>query len=246
MPAARLRIMTYNVHRCVGRDGRLSPSRIAAAIAEQKPDVVALQELDIGRARTEFGHQVKLIAEALEMSWFFHPAFQVKDEHFGDAILSRLPMRLVRSAILPTLPNSPGLERRGALWVAVAVGDMEVQFITTHLGLFPREQIAQVEALLGAEWIGHELCRPPFVLLGDLNIIPGSRPYRRLRARLHDPFPWGGWPLGTFPARYPILRIDHVLVSPNCDVRSMSIPRTKLTRMASDHLPVVVEASFTR
>jgi len=49
---APLRIMTYNVHRCVGVDGRADPRRIAEVIAAYQPDIVALQELDVGRLRT--------------------------------------------------------------------------------------------------------------------------------------------------------------------------------------------------
>lgn len=40
------RIVTWNVHRCVGSDRRLDVDRIAAALAQLNPDIVALQELD--------------------------------------------------------------------------------------------------------------------------------------------------------------------------------------------------------
>src|SRR5215212_7139981 len=126
----RLRIMTYNVHRCVGRDGMFSADRIAAAIAEQQPDVVAVQELDLNRARVERPHQVAHIAEALKMGWLFHPAHVERNEHFGDALLSHYPMELVRAAVLPTLPNHPRMERRSALWVNLHWDDHPVQVIT--------------------------------------------------------------------------------------------------------------------
>jgi endonuclease/exonuclease/phosphatase family metal-dependent hydrolase len=240
----RLRIMTYNVHRCVGRDGVFSADRIAAAIDEQEPDVVGLQELDLDRARVERPHQVAHIAGVLKMDWLFHPAHVERDEHFGDALLSRYPMELVRAAVLPTLPNRPRMERRSALWVNLHWDVHAVQVITTHLGLYPREQLAQAEALLRADWLGHPLCKPPVVLCGDLNAVPGTRTYRRLRTRLRDPFPWGSWPLGTFPSGCPLLRLDHVLLSANWIVHRADVPRTRLTRVASDHLPVVVDVSL--
>ena len=90
---ATLRVMTYNVHRCVGTDRRLSLSHIADVIAQHDPDVVALQELDIGHKRTDYDHQPRLIAEKLGMNWLFHPAMEGKNEHYGDAILSRHPLR---------------------------------------------------------------------------------------------------------------------------------------------------------
>lgn len=240
----RLRMLTYNVHRCVGRDGRLSPTRIAAAIAEHEPDVVALQELDVGRARTNYANQAALIAEALGMGWFFHPAYQNGDEHYGDALLSRYPMRLFRAAALPTLPDRPRLERRGALWADIEWPGGTAHFLTTHLGLSARERLAQVDALLSADWLGHPQCNRPLALCGDLNAMPGTRAYRRLRSRLHDPFPWNRWPRGTFPSGLPLLRIDHVLLCPSWVVHRVEVPRTRLTRVASDHLPLLVEASL--
>lgn len=46
------RLLTYNVHRCLGVDGRLSPARTAEVIASSRADIVDLQELDVRRART--------------------------------------------------------------------------------------------------------------------------------------------------------------------------------------------------
>ena len=242
---ARLRVVTYNVHRCVGRDGVLAPDRIATAIGQLNPDIVALQELDVNRPRTGHADQASLIANALGMSWFFYPAFELKDEHFGNAILSRLPMNLVRAAHLPRLAGRVVRERRAALWVTLDWCGQTMQFVTTHLGLLGRERVLQVDALLSEEWLAHPNCRPPYILAGDLNALPGTRAYRRLRRTLRDPFPWGGWPPGTFPSSYPLLRIDHVLLSSGWTVHRMEVPRNRLTRLASDHLPLLVEASYS-
>ena len=51
----KLRLMTYNVHRCVGVDRDLNVERVAAVIADARPDIVALQELDVGRMRSRAG-----------------------------------------------------------------------------------------------------------------------------------------------------------------------------------------------
>src|ERR671910_2892610 len=91
------RILTYNVHRCMGVDGRLSPARIAEVIASCNPDIVALQELDVGRVRTGGVDQAHAIAEELGMQMHFHPAFQVMEEAFGDAILTTRPSKLVKA-----------------------------------------------------------------------------------------------------------------------------------------------------
>jgi endonuclease/exonuclease/phosphatase family metal-dependent hydrolase len=238
--------MTYNVHRCIGGDRVLAPSRIARIIAEQEPDVVALQELDIGHARTQRADQPALLAALLDMRCFFHPAMQAEDEHYGDAILSRHPLRLVKAGVLPTLPSRPHLERRGALWAEVEVNGRVIQLLNTHLGLNGRERLAQVEALLGPDWLGHPDCTAPRILCGDLNAPPGTLAYRRVRRVLHDAYLGGRvrWNHGTFPTRWPMLRIDHVFLSPEWIVRDVKIPRTYLSRIASDHLPLLVEVSL--
>lgn len=234
-----LRIMTYNVHRCVGADGRAEPRRIAEVIAGCAPHIVALQELDVGRARTGGVDQAHAIAHQLQMSFHFHPALRLEEERYGDAILSALPMRLVRA---DALPGGEAREPRGALWVAIEAHGSELQIVNTHLGLAAHERLAQTRTLLGPDWLGHPACLDPVVLLGDFNAVRRSRVYRRLAARLKDAqVGVGGRPRRTFPARMPMLRIDHVFCSPAIEVLGSEVPRNPLTRIASDHLPLVVE-----
>jgi endonuclease/exonuclease/phosphatase family metal-dependent hydrolase len=234
-----LRVLTYNVRRCLGADGRLAPERIAAVIAACRPDVVALQELDVGRARSGGVDQAEAIAAHLGMRSHFHPAMQVMEELYGDAILTPLPSRLVRAA---ALPGREGLEPRGALWATVTAGDTEVQVVTTHFGLDRHERRAQAAALLGPDFLGAPACRDPVVLLGDFNALPGSGVHRRLAARLPDAEGVRrAWARPTFPARLPLLRIDHVFVSRGIAVRSVRTLGGKLARVASDHLPLVVD-----
>jgi len=233
-----LRVLTYNVRRCLGADGRLSPERIAAVIAACRPDVVALQELDVGRARSGGIDQAAAIAGHLGMRSHFHPAMRVSEELYGDAILTALPSRLVRAG---SLPGRDGCEPRGALWAAVTAGDAEVQVITTHLGLDRRERRAQGEALLGPDFLGDPACRDPVVLLGDFNALPGSGVHRRLAARLPDAQGARAWTRPTFPARLPLLRIDHVFVSRGVAVRGVRTLGGALARVASDHLPLVAD-----
>jgi endonuclease/exonuclease/phosphatase family metal-dependent hydrolase len=238
--------LTYNVHRCLGCDGVLAPERIAQVIARYEPDVVALQELDVGHARTGHADQPELLARYLDMHYYFHPAIEAADERYGDAILSRYPMHLVRAGHLPTLGHWPGHERRGALWVALSCPGGALQLLNTHLGLGHRERLAQVEALLGPEWLAHPDCTRPLILCGDFNAWPASRVYRQLRQVLHEAQDQDGFrrPRGTYPSRCPFLRIDYVFHSPDVTVRRVQVPRTRLTRMASDHLPLVVEVSL--
>ncbi|HKP78961.1 MAG TPA: endonuclease/exonuclease/phosphatase family protein [Phenylobacterium sp.] len=237
------RIVTYNVHRCVGNDRRLDVARVAAVLARLNPDIVALQELDVGRRRTGGVDQAHEIARQLDMACHFHAALQVEEERYGDAILTAYPERLVKVGPLPGHPRMRALEPRGALWVEVEIGGRPVQIINTHLGLVPREQQLQAAHLAGPAWLEHPNCRWPTILLGDFNATSSSlvyrtltqhlKPARRLAARKQ--------PTSTFPSPLPVLRIDHLFVSPGIEVQEVSAPFDPLTRVASDHLPLVMD-----
>ena len=243
-----LRVMTYNVHSCKGMDGKRDAERIARLIARAKPDVVALQELDAGRARSHGMDQAQLIAGHLVMDFHFHAAICVEEERYGDAILTHLPQRLVKAGPLPGLAGKPHLESRGALWVAVDLHGKEVQIINTHLGLSRRERMAQVEALLGSDWLGHEQCREPVILCGDFNARPSSPVCRRLCHGLRDVQTQAQdhRPKSTFSGRFPTLRIDHIFISPGVEVTSIEVPGSELARVASDHLPLVAELRINK
>ncbi|WP_337185670.1 endonuclease/exonuclease/phosphatase family protein [Phenylobacterium sp.] len=237
------RIVTYNVHRCVGTDRRLDVARIAEALGRLAPDIVALQELDVGRRRTNHVDQAHEIAERLEMAHHFHPAFRVEEELYGDAILTACPERLVKAAALPGLPRMPGLEPRGAVWVEVTVGGRTLQVINTHLGLVPREQQIQAVELAGPAWLQHPDCRAPTILLGDFNATASSIVYRTLTRRLQPARRLAPvrQPSSTFPSALPVLRIDHLFVSDGVAVRDVFAPYDPIFRAASDHLPLVMD-----
>jgi endonuclease/exonuclease/phosphatase family metal-dependent hydrolase len=239
------RVMTYNVHRCRGIDRTWSPERIAEVIASCHPDIVGLQELDVGRARSGHVDQAEMIARDLGMDVQFFPALRVMEELYGDAILSRWPARTVKAGPLPAL-RLPGLEPRGALWSSIQMGNATVQVINTHLSVLGRERLMQVSALLGPEWLGDPDCREPVILMGDFNATTRSRGYRRLAARLHDahravPRRVGAPNRATFPTRYPSLCIDHIFVGSSVEILDVRTVRTPLASFASDHLPVIAE-----
>jgi endonuclease/exonuclease/phosphatase family metal-dependent hydrolase len=244
--ALPLRIMTYNVHQCINMNGKISPRRIAEVIDNYNPDIVALQELDVKRRRTGKIDQAHFIAQELEMAYHFFPAIQIEEEEYGDAILSRYPMQLIHAGKLPTLPNKFGLEPRGALWAKITIGDRDIQIFNTHFGLRKQERLVQVEALMGKEWLGNPHRSDPTIICGDFNSLPYSKVCKKIRSQfrdaqvaLHD-----HRPQRTFFGRYPIGRIDHVFVSPEFTIHKIDVPRTALTLMASDHLPLIVDVSF--
>ncbi len=239
------RILTYNIHRCVGTDRRLDVGRVADVIAAQRPDIVALQEVDVGCARTGGVDQAQAIAGRLGMAFRFHAALKVEEELYGDAILTALPERLVRAGPLPGHPGLRRLEPRGALWVEITIGDVRLQVLNTHLGLVPREQLIQATALAGPHWLGGPDRRDPLIVLGDLNAGPRSAACRALPHDLRDATasPRGGRRLATFPSAVPLRQIDHLFASADVIIEAIHTPRDAATRRASDHLPLV--ADFT-
>jgi endonuclease/exonuclease/phosphatase family metal-dependent hydrolase len=240
-----VRILSYNVHRCVGLDRRMDVGRVAEVIAAEAPDIVALQEFDVGRARTGRVDQAHALARRLGMASRFHAALRVEEEQYGDAVLTALPERLIRAGPLPGYARIPQLEPRGALWVAIDLGEgRELQVINTHLGLAPAEQQNQARALTGPDWLGAAERRDPLVMVGDFNATARTLAHRILAASLvnaHRLKPAREPRAATFPARLPVLRIDHVFVSSGIKVRSLRVGVSPLARVASDHLPLVMD-----
>lgn len=236
-----IRVMTYNIHGCSGMDGKVSTARIARVIAQYEPDVIALQEC-YGVRR---GEQARAIAAELKEAYHYPPSLSLFQDEYGNSLLSVHPMRLIKAGKLPTLPGR-GIEIRGALWAAVEFGGAELQFLNTHLGLYSLERQRQAEALMGGEWLGGESCSGPAILCGDFNAFPSSTVYRTFTARLHEAQEnaTGHRPRNTFFGRHPVFRIDHIFCSPDFRTVKVEVPRTHLTRLASDHLPIVAEFSL--
>ena len=237
----RLRIMSYNVHSCIGMDGRISPRRIARVIAQQSPDLVALQELDHGRLRSRGENQASAIAQILGYHVTFLATVTRGAERYGHAVLSRWPIRTVKVAELPTRSFSIWPEPRGALWSRVFLGNMPINVVTTHLGLSASERLAQMQTLLGPEWLGPILDTEAIVLCGDFNLPPGTAPYRLAADRLRDVASNGSEALHTFISTRPFARIDHIFVSAHFTTEGVSVIRDYLTRVSSDHLPLLAD-----
>ncbi|MCB0325788.1 MAG: endonuclease/exonuclease/phosphatase family protein, partial [Bdellovibrionales bacterium] len=238
------RVMSYNVHSCIGTDGKLDPARIAKVIAAYNPDVIALQELDVGRARTQHLDQAQEIARDLEMDFHFHPALEIIEERYGDAVLSRLPMKLLHAGPLPTTSGRRQREPRGALLVELEFNKTAIRCLNTHLGLSPAERLRQAEALLGDEWLGRS--QQPTIICGDLNASAGSRVYTLFAGRFEDAqlCVADRRRVATWSSTLPVRRIDYIFVSEHFEVVQCFAPRNSSTRVASDHLPVIADVTL--
>jgi endonuclease/exonuclease/phosphatase family metal-dependent hydrolase len=235
--ARHLKVLTYNVHSCVGWDRRLDPGRVAEVIESCQPDIIGLQELDVGRSRTGGVDQAHAIASHLHMRSIFHPALHKGEEKYGDAILTSLPAEVVKSGPLP----GPG-EPRGAIWMRIEFEGRRLDVFNTHLGAKRYQRMRHLPTLLGERWIGHPDCRDrDVILMGDFNAIPSSAGYRQIARKLELARPEGRkFNDPTFPSRYPLLRLDHVFLSPGLRCVEARPVLTPLSRVASDHLPLLV------
>jgi len=235
--------MTYNVHSFVGTDGVYDPERVARVIQASGADVVALQEVDSGRGATSGPAAWEWLAGRLEMECHFTLTRTSVHGKFGNAVLTRHAFDVVAEGMLP---GGRG-EARAVQWLKVSAPEWDLHVMNTHLSIRLRERKAQVQALLGAEWLVRAGTNVPLVVCGDLNSSPLSAVYRRLSAHLQDVQRGrGGRRAATWPSRLPFWRIDHMFVSPGLSVTGCEVLATPLTRHASDHLPLVAELHLER
>jgi endonuclease/exonuclease/phosphatase family metal-dependent hydrolase len=224
-----LRVMTYNIRHGRGLDGRVDLGRIAAVIEAHAPDVVALQEVDAFRTRSGATDQAEDLARRLGMEARFAPCIVTGDERYGIATLSRRPLGEHRQVCLPQGAPARFSEPRCALVTRVTWGLREVDVINTHLSLRRGERSAQLAALTRLE-----ACAD-LVLVGDLNCTPGAPPFRALLDHLRST----PWAQATWPSRWPILRLDHVLYRGALAAAGAVVVGSREARRASDHLPVL-------
>jgi endonuclease/exonuclease/phosphatase family metal-dependent hydrolase len=246
-----LRVVTYNVHYCKGLDGRFAPDRIARILRALDPDLIALQELDCGRPRSRGDDQLAVLAEELGLHQLFCPSIVNGEERYGHGLLATRPLSLVSQARLPT-GGVPVIEPRDGLHATLTVGDREISVVTTHLGLAYAERAAQIDRLLQNDFLGGIPADRPALFLGDLNLAPGGKLYRRLVSRwqrasgdtvfrdvqAHAP---NHVAIKTFPSFMPVRQLDHIFVTPQFKIQRVHSPANLLTRRASDHLPLVAD-----
>jgi endonuclease/exonuclease/phosphatase family metal-dependent hydrolase len=223
-----LRVASWNLHKCVGTDGRFDPARSVAVIAELEADIVALQEAD-----RRFGRRSGLLdLHALERATGLVPLHvsDLADGHgwHGNALLVRrgTAARFRRLAL-------PGTEPRGAVIAELALPEGALRVVAAHLGLLRRCRRRQIDAILR---LLHDSAPMPTLLLGDLNEWrPGAR---SALAALEPVFGPIGPGVASFPARLPLLPLDRILGWPHGLVRDVRVHQSRAARHASDHLPL--------
>ncbi len=228
-----LRIATYNVHECTGLDFRRDPGRIAAVIRSLDADIVALQEVlsDPGAAPSS---QVRFLAEKTGMYMAVAgPTIRKANGQFGNALLSRFPIMKVRLHDI----GVGSFEPRGIIDADLQVGGLTVRVLATHFGQWPIEGKWQAMRLL--EILGDNPAHP-VIVMGDMNgWMPGNPALQRLAERLGRPAT-----RRTYPAPFPLLSLDRIWILPAGYQSVIEAPRSRLARIASDHLPLLATVSL--
>jgi endonuclease/exonuclease/phosphatase family metal-dependent hydrolase len=226
--AGEVRVASWNLHKCVGADGRFDPDRSAAVIAELDADIVALQEVD-----KRFGRRTGLLdLAALERTCGL-VLLHVSDVSGGQGWHGNaLLVRLGTTARVRRL-RLPGAEPRGAVVAELDLPTGPLRVVAAHLGLLRSSRTRQARTILEAIIAGDPM---PTVLLGDLNEWrPGAQSsLRALEPLFGPPAPAPA----SFPAALPVLALDRILGLPQGLVTDVVAHGSPLARVASDHLPL--------
>jgi endonuclease/exonuclease/phosphatase family metal-dependent hydrolase len=229
VPVEQVRVMTYNLHQGFNPHGRHDPEALARVIEASGADVVALQEVSRGWVINSSLDLLGWLSERLQMPMVFGPT---ADPHWGNALLTRLPV--TRSENF-ALPDGPLPLRRGYLDVDLDLGGEKLRVMVTHLIHTRRAgpiREHQARVLLSG-WDG----TPRTLLMGDLNDPPDAPSIGYFRdAGLHKAtalLPAGE--RATHHRKGP-RELDYIWATPDLVFSDAEIPNSE----ASDHLPIVV------
>ncbi|MHC4985437.1 MAG: endonuclease/exonuclease/phosphatase family protein [Planctomycetota bacterium] len=227
--------MTYNVLKGTPVDETI------AALADLEADIICLQEVDRGTARSGGVDQSAALAAALAEHAVYEPSFAEDGGEFGVMILSRYPLSDVQQLNFNT---SRVIGVAATAWV----GESPVRVYAVHLSATHRPSIShamltsaerRAEATRLAELLAAEDPLLPVILAGDLNSFVGTAEYDLFAAQLADAALRVNANGPSFPAAAPAMRLDYVFVS------DAFTPISGVTRRgASDHLMVIVDLDW--
>lgn len=231
-----LRVLCYNIHYGQGNDGVYDLPRLAKVINRTKPDLVALQEVDVGVERSGRVHQIRTLGALTGLSVRYGPTQHYQGGLYGNAVMTNLPILDVHIQPLPYTEATADLTTypRGAIAVTVrAKSGRSIRFISTHFQHnVAEDRVAEAKAINELFAITQETT----ILAGDMNAIPGSEPINILESQWTNALDVAAAP--TAPSGNPRSRIDYVFHR-GAGLRMVS-SEVIAEPMASDHCPVLV------
>ena len=229
-----VRIATYNIHRCRGMDRRVVPGRIIEVLRGINADVIALQEV-IGAGPQRPG-QAEEIGASLGMGWVMTCVRTLRQHQFGNVVLSRFPIVHHSQYDLSWRTCEPRMCQRAD----IDVNGQVLHIYNVHLGTAVLERRYQAGRL--ASFVHDRRIAGPKVILGDFNEWMKGLTTSLLSEKLKSV------DLGkyltrrrTYPGLFPIVHLDHIYYDGPLEIAHIELARTRLSLVASDHLPLVAD-----
>ena len=216
-----IRVLTWNVHSCIGTDRRFDPERVKQIIRALDPDIAALQEVD---SRRDLRDGFDLLGNTLGSHSVEVRTVRTPDGDYGHMLLSRFEITTWTHHDLSFRRREP----RSLIEARIQTDAGPLSVLAAHLGLNHgerREQANTIAALAAADGL-------PTVIMGDFNEPTGRGTAERM---LGAAFRTIGRP-ATFPSRWPLLPLDRIWFEASLDLIDTGVDRS--ARKASDHLPL--------
>lgn len=232
-----MRLLSWNIHKGIGgRDRRYSLQRIIDCIDHEHPDLVCLQEVDRLVGRSDFDDQPRLLGQSLNLQSTFQANVTVSNGTYGNLILSRWAVGSTHRISLKR-----GIRKsRGAQLIHVDTPEGALHLVNTHLGLDERERHWQIDFLLDHELFQSSSVIPTFIA-GDFNDWRNTLAEQSLANHGFQQITSPPSEYRSFPSWLPVGGLDKVFVRGEVTIERIQVVRTSLARVASDHLPIVVD-----
>lgn len=238
----KLRVATYNVHRCKGLDGRIRPARIADVLEEVNADVIALQEILSIKGGSHEKDQADFIARTLNLDYRMGAVRKLKGGLYGNIILSRYPFTLTRMYDL----SHPGREERACLHAEITLDNGNALHVyNAHFGTAYFERRRQARKLLEELTRNDNGKKGTRILLGDFNDWTRGLPSRLFSNHFGtEDIRLSMGRKRTYPGILPCVHLDHIYFDAELVLESAVLHKSRLSLIASDHLPLVADFSL--
>jgi endonuclease/exonuclease/phosphatase family metal-dependent hydrolase len=236
----RLRVATYNIHKCKGLDRRTDPSRIAKIIRQLDADIVALQEvLDVRGGRPELDQAQTLAAELAGYHWVFGENRQLYGGAYGNMTLSRTESSFSTNYDLTWKHR----ERRGCLRTDFNLSGVLLHVFNVHLGTSFIERRHQARTLVSPKLL-QQVSAGRKIVVGDFNEWTRGLASRLMGSSFEAAEPRKLLRYGrTYPGVLPLMHLDHFYFEATLSLTHLKVDRSRAALLASDHLPLI--ADFT-
>lgn len=229
-------VLTYNIHKGIGNDRSYQPGRIVEILEEAGADIMCLQEVDFQAPRSNHHDLARLLADAMNMEYELGLNVQLKKGAYGNATLSRFPIVHTENLNITWGIKKP----RGCLMSRIQTPEGEIAVLNFHLGLAGFERSWQMRMILESSFLAM-VKDQPVIMLGDTNDRLHKLDSIVQSGGFRDTY--SGKRMLSFPSYTPspLIRIDKVFLNNRVELLEHRVLLNKRTRIASDHLPVLVK-----